>query len=119
MKRSRMLLGNILIIAVIMILTLTYIRREQERNLSSRINAFENMTVAMENVTTYYLEGEQQVCVGWANYINANDLTAEQAIDFVSDASFTACRPLPAGAAGTVQFPTGTYPCSATDLRGC
>ncbi|MBQ3393717.1 MAG: response regulator [Oscillospiraceae bacterium] len=86
MKRSRMLLGNILIIAVIMILTLTYIRREQERNLSSRINAFENMTVAMENVTTYYLEGEQQVCVGWANYINANDLTAEQAIDFVSDA---------------------------------
>ena len=86
MKRSRMLLGNILIIAVIMILTFTYVSNEQKRNLASKIDAFENMTVAMENVTANYLEGEQQVCLGRANYINSNDLTAEQAIDFVSDA---------------------------------
>ena len=39
----------------------------------------------MENVTTNYLVGEQQVCNTWANYINSSSLTAEQAIGFVRD----------------------------------
>ena len=41
--------------------------------------------IAMENVTTNYLVGEQQVCNTWANYINSSSLTAEQAIGFVRD----------------------------------
>ena len=53
--------------------------------LASKTEAFENMTVAMESVTTNYLLGEQQVCNSWANYINANRMTEEEAIAFVRD----------------------------------
>ncbi len=85
MKKSMMILGNVLIILAILALTLTYVDSEQKRMLFSQTEAFENMTVAMESVTTNYLVGEQQVCNSWANYINARSMTAQEAISFVRD----------------------------------
>ena len=85
MKKNWMLIGNIVIVLAILSLILFYVGNEQKKMLASKMEAFENMTVAMENVTTNYLVGEQQVCSSWANYINANDLTSEQAIAFVRD----------------------------------
>ena len=83
MKKNLMILGNALIVLVIIGLTLLFVSNEHKRIYSAETEAFENMTLAMENVTTNYLLGEQQVCRSWANYINANDMTAEEAIDFV------------------------------------
>ena len=37
----------------------------------------------MGNVTENYLEGEQRVCDVWAHYINSENLTIEEATDFV------------------------------------
>ena len=37
----------------------------------------------MEHVTTNYLIGEQRLCESWANYINANEMTGEEAIAYV------------------------------------
>ena len=85
MKKSVMLLGNIVIVLVILGLTMFDVSSEQKRILTSQIEGFENMTVAMERVTTNYLLGEQQVCNSWASYINSNDMTAEEAIDFVRE----------------------------------
>ena len=76
MKKSLMILGNILIIAAILVFVTLYVGNEQQRMLASKIEAFENMTVAMESVTTNYLIGEQQVCNSWAHYINAGSMTA-------------------------------------------
>ncbi|MBR7056432.1 MAG: response regulator [Oscillospiraceae bacterium] len=86
MKKNWMLIGNIVIVLTILALIVFYVGNEQERMLASKMEAFGNMTEAMEHVTTNYLVGEQQVCNGWANYINANDLSAQQAIAFVRDA---------------------------------
>ena len=83
MKKNWMLFGNIAIVLAILSLILFYVGNEQKKMLSSKMEAFGNMTVAMENVTTNYLVGEQQVCNSWANYINASDLTAQEAIAFV------------------------------------
>ncbi|MDT3390009.1 MAG: response regulator [bacterium] len=83
MKKNLMILGNALIVLVIIGLTLLFVSNEHKRIYSAETEAFENMTLAMENVATNYLLGEQQVCRSWANYINANDMTAEEAIDFV------------------------------------
>ena len=83
MKKNLMILGNALIVVVIIGLTLLFVSNEHKRIYSAETEAFENMTLAMENVATNYLLGEQQVCRSWANYINANDMTAEEAIDFV------------------------------------
>ncbi len=89
MKKSLMILGNVLIVLLILTFLTFYTSSEHRRLLASQTEAFENMTVAMENVTTNYLLGEQQVCRSWANYINASHMTAQEAIDFVG-ASVTA-----------------------------
>ena len=83
MKKSVMILGNALIILIILGLTIFYVSSEHKRMFSAQTEAFENMTVAMENVTTNYLWGEQQICNSWATYIDMNDMTVEEAIDFV------------------------------------
>ena len=83
MKKSVMILGNALIVLIILGLTLLFVSNEHKRMFAAQTEAFENMTVAMESVTTNYLLGEQQVCNSWATYINANDMTAEEAIEFV------------------------------------
>ena len=85
MKKNLMILGNALIVLMILFLIALYIRIEQKNNLSSQTEAFGNMTVAMENMTTNYLVGEQQVCNSWASYINSKDMTADEAIAFVRD----------------------------------
>ena len=79
MKKILMILGNVLIVTVILIFVSVYIDAEQKRILASQTESFESMTVAMENVTTNYLVGEQQVCNTWANYINSRNMTAEEA----------------------------------------
>ena len=89
MKRSLMLLGNIVIVLVILGLILFNVSSEQKNLYSTRSEAFGNMTVAMGNVTTNYLLGEQQICNGWATYINANDMSIGEAIEFVRKSIFT------------------------------
>ncbi len=81
-----MLLGNIVIVLVILGLILFNVSSEQKNLYSTRSEAFGNMTVAMGNVTTNYLLGEQQICNGWATYINANDMSIGE---FVRKSIFT------------------------------
>ena len=83
MKKSRIILGNALIVLAILVFVIIHTSSEQRKSLTSRTEAFENMTVAMENVTTNYLVGEQRVCQSWANFINAGRMTGEEAIAFV------------------------------------
>ena len=83
MKKSLMLLGNIVIVLAILGLILFYVSSEHKKLFVAQSEAFANMTAAMENVTTNYLIGEQQVCNSWATYISSNDMTAEEAIGFV------------------------------------
>ncbi len=85
MKKNLMILVNLLIILAILIFVAIYVRSEQQKMIASKTEAYKNMTVAMENVTTNYLVGEQQVCSSWAGYINANDMDSEEAIAFVRD----------------------------------
>ena len=83
MKKSLLVLGNVLIVLAILVFVMLYVSSEQQRMIVSKTEAFENMTIAMESVTTNYLVGEQQVCRSWANYINANDMTPDEAIVYV------------------------------------
>ena len=85
MKKSLVVLGNILIVLSVLISVIFDVIREHRIMLTSKTEAFENMTVAMESVTTNYLEGEQEVCNSWANYINAHAMTAEEAAAFIRD----------------------------------
>ena len=83
MKKSLIILGNILIILAVLAAVFLDVRSEQQWRMETKREDFENMTAAMESVTANYLLGEQQVCNAWARYINASDLTAEEAIAFL------------------------------------
>ncbi len=86
MKKSLLIIGNILIILAVLVAVFLDVRSEQQWRLATKREDFENMTIAMESVTANYLEGEQQVCNSWARYINASDMTAEEVISFLRKA---------------------------------
>lgn len=48
-----------------------------------QIELYESSTVTMEHVTENYLEGEQRICDVWAHYINSEDMTMQEAADFI------------------------------------
>ena len=60
-----------------------YSTLEARKATETQIEHFENTTITMEHVTENYLEGEQRVCDVWAHYINSEELTIEEAIDFI------------------------------------
>ena len=86
MKKNFIILTNIIIVLSILLFVFQYSRNERRSVFEAQKEAFSNMTVAIEHVTGRYLVGEQQVCDTWANYINHNPMTIEEAVSVVRDA---------------------------------
>ena len=85
MKKLPILISNILIVAFIMIFVSLHVTNQGKLHITRNRENFENMTMGLEQVTTYYLEGEQRLCNSWARYISLNNLTMEQAIDYLNE----------------------------------
>ena len=83
MKRIPIILGNALIVLVTLAFVVIYANNQQLQIQETQTEAFINMTVAMEHVTTNYLIGEQRVCDSWARHINTSSMTAEEAVAFL------------------------------------
>ena len=84
MKKVPILVANILIVGFIMIFVSLYVRQQGKLHTVSNEENFVNMTIGLERVTTYYLEGEQRLCNSWARYISLNNLTMPQAIEYLN-----------------------------------
>jgi signal transduction histidine kinase/DNA-binding response OmpR family regulator len=67
----------------IMAFVALYSNAERNEKYQHQVEQFVNTTVAMEQVTGNYLEGEQGICDNWAHYINSQDLTLEEAAAYV------------------------------------
>ncbi len=74
---------NVLIMAAILTFVVLYSGFESRESYRRQIDHFENSTVALEQVTENYLEGEQRICDVWAHYINASGMTMEEAAAFI------------------------------------
>ena len=83
MKKSVIILVNVIIIAAILIFVVFYSRYENQDLYRRQIENFENTTVTMERVTENYLEGEQRICDVWAQYISSQHMTLEEAVSYV------------------------------------
>ncbi len=83
LKRSWIVLVNVGLMAAILVFVVLYSNRERTENYEHQVEHFVNTTVAMERVTGNYLEGEQGICDNWAQYINSQDLTLEEAAAYV------------------------------------
>ena len=85
MKKLPILISNIVIVAFIMIFVSLHVTNQGKLHISRNRENFVNMTVSLERVTTYYLEGEQRLCNSWARYINKHNLTLEEAVDYLNN----------------------------------
>jgi signal transduction histidine kinase/DNA-binding response OmpR family regulator len=83
MKRTLIIIANVIIMAAILIFVVLYSRYESEASYQMQIAHFENTTVTMERVTENYLEGEQRICDVWAQYINGRYMRIEDATEYI------------------------------------
>ena len=83
MKKTFIILVNVIIMAAILIFVVLYSSLESRNSYRRQIEHFEDTTVTMEHVTENYLEGEQQICDVWARYINNKAMTMEEAAAYI------------------------------------
>ena len=83
MKKTLVIIFNVIIIAALLISVVLYSRFENSASYQRQIEHFESTMVTMESVTENYLEGEQQIYDVWARYINSEKMTMEEAADFI------------------------------------
>lgn len=83
MKKSWIVIGNVLIMIAILFFVIVYSNVRGQQEYEYRVDSFEHTTVALERVTENYLEGEQGICDVWTHYINHAGLSLEEAVDFV------------------------------------
>ncbi len=83
MKKTGIIIVNIVIMIVMLTIVVLYSNHTARKTTQRQTEHFENATITMEHVTENYLEGEQRICDVWAHYINSNDMTIEDAIEFI------------------------------------
>ena len=83
MKKTYIIIVNVVIMAAILIFVVLYARFESRDSYRRQTEHFEDTTVTMERVTKNYLEGEQRICDIWARYINNKKMTLEEAAAFI------------------------------------
>jgi hypothetical protein len=83
LKTSWIVMANAALMAAIVIFVALYSSHERKENYQHQVEHFVNTTIAMEQVTGNYLEGEQGICDNWAMYINSRDMTLEEAAEYV------------------------------------
>ncbi|MBO4308691.1 MAG: response regulator [Clostridia bacterium] len=83
MKRTRIIIINILIMVAILAFVAVYTVFENSIIRKRQTEHFENTTVTIERITENYLEGEQRICDVWARYINSRAMSMEEATAFI------------------------------------
>ena len=83
MKKTVIIIVNVVIMVAIMSFVVLYSGSESRDSYQRQIEHFEDSTVTMEQVTENYLESEQRICDIWARYINNKTMTMEEAADYI------------------------------------
>ncbi len=83
MKRTGIIIINVLIMVAILAFVVVYTVFENSITRKRQTEHFENTTVTIERVTENYLEGEQRICDVWARYINSRKMSMEEAAAFI------------------------------------
>ncbi len=83
MKNRMIFIVNVLIVFIVSVSVVGYARVQMKRAEASAVSAFKNTAHTMEEIVSNYLADYQRTCDSWSNYINASDMTMEEAVDFV------------------------------------
>ena len=83
MRKIIIIIVNIIIMVAVLSFVVLYSGFTNWDSYLRQIEHFKNTTVTMEQVTQNYLEGEQRICDVWANYINSQNMTMEEAAEYI------------------------------------
>ena len=83
MKKLLVVITNIVLMFGIFLFVFFYSRSKNQTAVKTRTDDFQSMTVSIEQITTSYIQSEQNICDSWANYINKKGMTIQEAIEFV------------------------------------
>ncbi len=94
MKKSLIIIPNLLIIGFILAFIVRYANIRAEESDRNAINEYEKMTVTVNQIITNYLEDEQHLCDIWSNYVNRSaeagtPMTSEEIISFIRKAKIS------------------------------
>ena len=95
MRRSIIVIINIVIIGLILFFIVRYADDRAIESNRASVAAFEKMTITTEQIIANYLEDEQHLCDIWTNYINRSaeagtPMTADDAISYIRKAKISA-----------------------------
>jgi len=83
MKNKKIIRVNILIVVIVAAAVMSYAGLLMRREEKMAAEGFVNITNTMEEIVSNYLSDAQRTCNSWANYINANSMTMEEAVEFL------------------------------------
>ena len=94
MKKALVIIPNLLIIGFILLFIVRYANFKVEESNRNDIEAFEKMTLTVDQIIANYLEDEQHLCDIWSNYVNRSaeagtPMTAEEAISYIIKAKIS------------------------------
>lgn len=87
MKKWLWIGADSLLLMALTVVTLCYISGQKQTAMGTGRFAFEEAVQSMEQISQGYLEHSQNICCQWANYINGQSYTTEQANAFLRDVS--------------------------------
>ena len=77
------ILINVLFVLGLLITEWQYIHLSNNRARESNLDLFNDTNTALANTTNNYLTGESHLCRSWAQHLNNNVQTMDDAVDFV------------------------------------
>ena len=77
------ILINIIFVVALFVTEWQYIRLSNNRTRSNNLDSFVNTNVALSNTTNTYLTGESHLCRSWAQHLNNDVGTINEAVEFV------------------------------------
>ena len=84
MKKKGIIVANVIIVLSVILFVFFYAEKERRNRFDRNIENFEGMTYAMQEITANYLVQEQEICDIWAHFIGFSDMTAGEAIEYLS-----------------------------------
>ena len=84
MKRVLIALVNLIIVAAVVIAVVIYVRDVGDSDLEKSRTSFQSTVSTMEEIANNYMEDSQTIVNGWADYIESEDFTMDEALESVS-----------------------------------
>ncbi|MBQ9009093.1 MAG: response regulator [Clostridia bacterium] len=86
MNKYLLVLINLIMVSLLMAYVIFHGIDESREHLEHQISSFENTTIAMQHVMANFHRGQQRLCNSWANYINEEHMTIDEAMEYLREA---------------------------------